>query len=127
MCDFQEKHENCCCRALKGFIKPRILLRIARKPMYGYELLDSLSEINHPGPPDPGGMYRILRTMEQDGLLVSSWQTADNGPAKRIYQVTEEGLSHLKNWMNSLAETREWLDQFLNDYQDFNETVPKPT
>jgi len=118
MCDSIENHRNCCCRGLRGFIKPRILLQIARKPMYGYELLESLSEMVHPGPPDPGGLYRILRTMEQDGMLTSKWQTNDNGPAKRIYQLTEKGYLHLQNWIATLAETREWLDQFLKDYQD---------
>lgn len=122
MCESIENHMNCCCRGLKGFLKPRILLRIARKPMHGYELLESLSEIDHPGPPDTGGMYRVLRTMEQDGLLISQWETDDSGPAKRIYQLTEEGHRHLNHWISTLIDTREWLDSFLEDYQELVKT-----
>lgn len=118
MCDSKENHINCCCRGLKGFLKPRILLRIAKKPMHGYELLESLSEIDHPSPPDTGGMYRVLRTMEQDGLLISQWETDDSGPAKRIYQLTEEGNRHLNNWIMTLKDTREWLNSFLEEYQE---------
>lgn len=122
MCESIENHMNCCCRGLKGFLKPRILLRIARKPMHGYELLESLSEIDHPGPPDTGGMYRVLRTMEQDGLLISQWETDDSGPAKRIYQLTEEGHRHLNHWIRTLIDTREWLNSFLEDYQELVKT-----
>jgi len=81
--DAGERQKNYCLLGLKGLLKPRILLHIARKPMHGYELLESLSETDYPKPPDTGGLYRILRTMEQSGLLISQWDTDDSGPAKR--------------------------------------------
>jgi PadR family transcriptional regulator PadR len=121
MCGTSSNHINCCCRGLKNFIQPRILLRIARKPMYGYELLESLESMPHPGSPDTGGMYRLLRSMEEEGLLSSSWDTGDNGPARRIYSITPKGEENLNNWIQTLQDTRDWLEQFLSDYMEYKE------
>lgn len=120
MCD--PKHTNhCCCRGLKGSMQPRILLLILQKPMYGYELLDSLAREGNPGAPDPGGLYRMLRAMEQEGLLSSSWETNEGGPARRMYQITQAGEVQLKNWAHTLRDTRDWLEQFLSAYENLVE------
>jgi PadR family transcriptional regulator, regulatory protein PadR len=119
MCGSQSEHRNCCCRGLKSFIQPRILLRIAQKPMYGYELLESMEKTPHPGAPDTGGLYRLLRSMEDEGLLKSSWDTSESGPARRIYSITPMGENNLKQWIQSLRDTKSWLDNFLFDYEEY--------
>ncbi len=91
--------------------------------MYGYELLESLESMPHPGSPDTGGMYRLLRNMEDEGLLESSWNTSDSGPARRVYSITPDGEESLRGWIQSLQGTRDWLDQFLMDYEDYRESV----
>jgi len=103
---------------LKSFLQPRILLRIAQKPMHGYELLDDMEKMPHPGAPDTGGLYRMLRSMEEEGLLQSSWDTGENGPARRIYSITPAGEASLEGWMQTLKDTQAWLTQFFNDYED---------
>lgn len=118
MYENDESHNGCCCRGLKGFIRPRILFRIAQKPMYGYELMESFAEMDHPAPPDTGGLYRMLRSMEKDSLLASDWDTDESGPARRIYRLTEKGRQHLENWVRTLAETRKWLDAFLDSCRE---------
>jgi len=118
MCGSNPNHQNCCCRGLKSFLQPRILLRIAQKPMHGYELLDDMEKMPHPGAPDTGGLYRMLRSMEEEGLLQSSWDTGENGPARRIYSITPAGEASLEGWMQTLKDTQAWLTQFFNDYED---------
>ena len=124
MCGSNPDHQNCCCRGLKGFLQPRILLRIAKKPMHGYELLEDLEKMPHPGAPDTGGLYRMLRNMEEEGLLQSSWDTGESGPARRIYRITEKGMVNLEMWIDTLQDTSEWLLEFIAEYQQLEKIFP---
>ena len=45
--------------------------------------------------------------MEKDGLLESSWETSETGPARRGYELTEEGATWLHAWAGAHAETGE--------------------
>ncbi len=41
-----------------------------------------------------GALYPALRTLEDDGLVASEWQSeASGGPPRRTYRLTEEGKS----------------------------------
>lgn len=119
MCDHaHEGSEECRCRGgrLRGFIQPRLLLLLAQKPAHGYELIDVISQEDEPTT-DPGNLYRILRAMEEDGLVISDWDTSGGGPARRIYQITDQGLDHLDAWTVTIRKTRQWLDSFLAEYE----------
>jgi DNA-binding PadR family transcriptional regulator len=66
---------------------------------------------------DPGLLYRTLRQMEQEGLVRSTWDMAKPGPARRVYEITEEGLEHLHVWAINIRRTRARLDHFLAKYE----------
>jgi DNA-binding PadR family transcriptional regulator len=91
--------------------------------MHGYELLESMEKMTHPGAPDTGGLYRLLRTMEEEGLLESNWDAGESGPARRIYSLTPLGEKSLDEWMISLKDTEIWLQQFLIDYQEYKKQM----
>ena len=38
---------------------------------------------------DMAGVYRELRSMEQHDLLASDWEPSDNGPDRRVYELTD--------------------------------------
>ncbi|MGC4045477.1 MAG: PadR family transcriptional regulator [Armatimonas sp.] len=41
-----------------------------------------------------GALYPALRTLEDDGLVASEWQSEESGgPPRRVYRLTEEGKS----------------------------------
>ena len=52
---------------------------------------------------DPGSMYRLLRGLEEQGLVTSTWQTADAGPSRRVYVITEQGIEALELMAESLS------------------------
>ncbi len=114
----QEMNDGCRCRGgrLRGFIQPRLLLHLAKKPAHGYELMAVVSEEDELGT-DLGSLYRILRAMEEDGLVKSNWDTTGGGPARRMYSITEHGVDHLHAWMVSIRKTRQLLDDFLREYE----------
>jgi PadR family transcriptional regulator PadR len=101
---------------MRGFVQPRLLLHLARKPAHGYELMEALGAADDPAP-DPGTLYRTLRGLEEDGLVRSAWETGESGPARRVYELTEQGVEFLHAWAASIRGTRAQLDRFLAEYE----------
>jgi DNA-binding PadR family transcriptional regulator len=66
---------------------------------------------------DPGLLYRTLRHFEGDGLVRSWWNTEGRGPARRVYEITDEGREYLHAWAVKIRRTRERLERFLADYR----------
>lgn len=97
-------------------VQPRLLLQLARKPAHGYELMDALDEGVDGQAPDPGTLYRTLRALEEDGLVRSTWDTEGAGPARRVYELTDQGVVFLHAWAVRIRGTRAQLDRFLTGY-----------
>lgn len=119
MCDHcSDPSTSCRCRGrrLPGFLQPRLLLKLAQKPSHGYELMDILGQHDEVGP-DPGNLYRILRQLEEDGLVHSTWDTDNPGPARRVYQITSAGLDYLHLLAVEIQDTSRRLDDFLSEYE----------
>jgi len=107
---------HCMGGRLRGMIQPRLLLSLAQKNSHGYELMEILSQEGDS--PDPGSLYRALRSLEEDGLVCSSWNTSNAGPARRVYELTDLGLDYLHTWVVDIRKTRQKLDDFLAEYQN---------
>ena len=100
-----------------GFVQPWLLLLLSRKPTHGYELMEQLSRDEDAPDVDPGLLYRTLRQLEEDGLVRSSWDTEGAGPARRVYEITDEGIEYLHAWAINIRRTRARLDRFLAEYE----------
>ena len=94
-------------KSLSRLTQPSILTVLAASdvPVHGYKIIQEMTA----GPmyggnaPDPTGIYRILKQMENNGLVVSEWDTSESGPAKRCYSLTDDGRACLRRWIDSLA------------------------
>ena len=102
----------------KNFLRPCLLLLLREQPAHGYELLERLRTFSFEGS-DPGGLYRSLRKLEEEGLVRSAWEQSSTGPARRIYEITRAGMEELHRWAKGLAEARGTLDTFLGRYEEF--------
>jgi PadR family transcriptional regulator PadR len=100
------------------FLQPCLLLLLHQNPSHGYNLIDGLVSNGYAEEPvDSGAIYRYLREMERDGLVVSEWDTgATAGPARRIYRITTEGDRVLALWMSDLRQTDKILRRLLAAY-----------
>jgi PadR family transcriptional regulator, regulatory protein PadR len=119
MCDNKhasEEHCQCKVERVPNFTQPRLLLELAKKPAHGYELMEHLSQ-EGAATPDPGNFYRMLRTLEEEGLVCSTWDTQNTGPARRVYELSDQGLEFLHTWAVTIRGIRQSLDQFMSDYQ----------
>jgi poly-beta-hydroxybutyrate-responsive repressor len=102
---------------LERFSEPALLLMLRERPTHGYELLDALPSVTGETRVDMGNLYRVLRALEEDGLVRSEWQADAPGPAKRTYELTAEGRRLLDEWASALRRSRERIDSFLERYE----------
>lgn len=100
----------------RNFLRPCLLLLLGEYPSHGYDLLSRLADLGLRAT-DPGGLYRTLRTMEKEGLVDSRWETSQAGPARRTYEVSEEGREWLHAWAGALSESRRIISTFLERYE----------
>lgn len=97
-----------------GILIPATLAILTNKPTYGYSLIEELKEFGidislfH-----PSIIYRMLRAMEIEGLVTSSWDIKDIGPARRVYSITDMGKSFLKTWVMNAKENLKIVEKII--------------
>jgi poly-beta-hydroxybutyrate-responsive repressor len=99
----------------KDWLIPMLLLLVRQWSSYGLELMERMTAFGV-AMMNPGTFYRILRQMEKDGLVSSSWDTAGSGPARRIYSITDAGEAYLKLWADSLGQYQTMMERFVRLY-----------
>ena len=111
--------QSCCSPPsgrMQGFIQPWLLLLLSEKAAHGYQLTDILNRNEDTKGIDPGFLYRTILQFEEDGLVKSSWDTEGPGPARRVYEITPDGVEYLIAWVEHIRATRERLGRFLDAY-----------
>ncbi len=99
----------------KNWVVPILLLMLRQWSSYGYELMEKMATFGFTMM-NPGTFYRTLRQMEKDGMVSSSWDTSETGPARRVYSITATGESYLKYWAESLNQYQRMMDTFFQLY-----------
>ena len=97
-------------------LRPAIMTILAGEPVHGYLLaqrLERMALFRDPSP-DPTGIYRLLKTMEKEGLVVSHWDLAESGPARRQYGLTARGKACLHRWIETLQDYRNAIGELLD-------------
>ncbi len=124
-----DSFENCPCsgKSISNLAAPWLLLTISQHPfLHGYELTRILREhIEAAGMHiNMTGLYRHLNALEERGMLVSQWDTAAHGPARRTYTLTENGKDCLFRWMDTLKTQATLIDAFFDEaYRRFPERM----
>jgi PadR family transcriptional regulator, regulatory protein PadR len=95
------------------FLEPALLALLREQPTHGYELIAALPALLGTDRVDVGNVYRALRALEERGLVTSEWRDDLPGPAKRSYEITEDGQRALVRWGEWLREARDRIDNLL--------------
>ena len=101
----------------RSLLRPALLLLVREEPSHGYELMGRLAELGVEPPPSTGVLYRLLRTMADDGVVSSYWSTPERGPARRVYAITEHGEQQLEQAMPAVAGVVRTVREMLNRYR----------
>ncbi|MFW6156052.1 MAG: helix-turn-helix transcriptional regulator [Armatimonadota bacterium] len=110
------KLEEAVAARLSRLIEPAVLYLLGTgAAAHGYDLL---SEVNEMGltdtQVDPGAIYRVLRQLEQEGAVVSTWDTSGGGPARRNYELTDLGRARLASWVTVISRRAEAMQEFVD-------------
>ena len=81
-------------------VKHVFLALLAKQPMHGYELKNAFEEIAAGSwPLNFGQVYQTLNRLERVGFIESFVVVQEDKPDKKVYQITEDGRDHLKEWL----------------------------
>ena len=103
---------------VERFVEPSLLLLLRERPLHGYELLERLPELGLEGRVDIGNLYRLLRSLEDEGLVSSEWNSELPGPAKRTYELTAQVRRRLDRWAEALRRAQDTIGNFLDRYEE---------
>lgn len=130
--DFPVQDENpfegCACtgKNLVKLVRPAILTVLADANLHGYRILERLAgmPIFHGQPPDPAGIYRVLKSMEQEGLVHCAWDLQGSGPARRQYALAARGRSCLEQWLGTLEDYLASVGELVGDIRRVLDAAP---
>ena len=109
----------CSGASLTRFVRPAVLAVLAKGEdwMHGYLIIHELQHMTmfKDKPADLAGVYKLLRGMEEEGLIKARWNTPDAGPAKRDLQLTADGRDCLKLWLKTLKSYRTSVDELMGE------------
>ena len=79
----------------KGLLDVCILRALADKERYGFELVKTLADVPGLGLSE-GTLYPLLSRLRVQGLVNTRLEESTEGPARKYYTLTPEGLRVLK-------------------------------
>ena len=102
-------------RYRRSVLEVAILASLAESTSHGYNLVDQIEALTADLVCiDPGSMYRLLRELDEQGLVNSSWQTPEAGPSRRVYVITERGIEALELMAKSLSQRAASMQQLAD-------------
>jgi PadR family transcriptional regulator PadR len=101
---------------LKGVLDICVLGALRHGEAYGYALAQRLEEAGL-GPVKGGTLYPLLRRLERDGLVATTWRNSSQGPDRKYYRLTPDGLAMAEEsgtaWLAFVATTGRLIDPLI--------------
>ncbi|MGO1368886.1 MAG: PadR family transcriptional regulator [Senegalia sp. (in: firmicutes)] len=100
------------------FLEACLLCLLKEEKSYGYSLMEKLSDFGFmEDEVNISIIYRNLRAMEEGKLVSSSWSESEQGPNKRIYEITRKGIEELNSWIDFLSDRKKRITLIINKYE----------
>jgi PadR family transcriptional regulator, regulatory protein PadR len=106
---------------VERFLEAAILLLLYERPAHGYELIEQLPLLMPGERIDMGNLYRILRALEEEGIVASEWREDLPGPTKRVYELTDTGRRLLDTWARAFRKAQLHIGAFVERYEQREE------
>lgn len=98
----------------KGDIPVLILAVLGRGRSHGYAIARGIElQSGQSLRLREGSLYPALRVLEQDGLIVSEWETQSSGPARKVYSLSAAGRKELARRTQAWREYVSTVDAIL--------------
>lgn len=93
---------------MPAVLKYALLGILLRAPMSGYDLERWIRRsIDHFWAAQLSQIYRSLRQLEEQGLVVSQIEPQESRPDRRVYTVTEAGRAEFDRWVDEIVTDRD--------------------
>lgn len=79
----------------KGVLELVVLASLKQEPTYGGALLDTVAQ-SLGSDVSSGTLYPLLARLRKTGMLSTHWEESPMGPPRKIYRVTDRGLTRLE-------------------------------
>ena len=94
--------ENSKSQMRKGMLEYCVMLLLRHQPLYAADVITRLNDANMIVV--EGTLYPLLNRLKKDALLKYEWQESTQGPPRKYYALTDEGLDLLQqldaNWQD---------------------------
>ena len=98
----------------KGSLEYCILLLIKEKPCYGYEIMNELSAWPIISSKE-STIYPLLKRLEKDGSVETSWEPSAEGlPPRKYYSINETGMKYLEEMSQEWNNLSSAINQIRN-------------
>ena len=92
-----------------------ILGALMKRPMHGYDIHKFLSSalrgVWYVG---MSNMYSMLKKLESEGHVLSTIETLENRPSRRVFAITETGEEFFKGWISQpVSNIRDMRVEFI--------------
>ena len=96
--------------------RPMVLSILSKGESYGYEILKTIKERSKGQIEWKDGMlYPVLRKLENEELIESFWQTAENGRKRKYYRIKPSGKTYLEDQKAQWALVNSVFDQLWEE------------
>lgn len=104
---------------MERFLEVCLLLLLYDEIGYGYGLIEQLVSFGFSEADlNVSTLYRTLRKMEKEGLVTSQWEAGDQGPKRRVYEITSDGKSELDQWLTILKVRKTRIELLIKKYDE---------
>lgn len=89
----------------KGDLPALILAVLGDAPRHGYAIAREVERLSDDAlTMREGSLYPALRVLEQDGLIVGTWQPQEKGADRKVYALTEAGKREMAKRTQELKD-----------------------
>lgn len=96
----------------KGVLELIVLKTIEYNDLYGYQLVTKISEIVDV---NEGTIYPLLKRLSNDHLLESYLKESSEGPPRKYYHITPNGIQKLQDLEKEWNEFSSKVNAFLKE------------
>lgn len=97
---------------LKGVLEGCILKILAEHEDYGYSIVISLNKAGFTSLKE-GSVYPVLTRLEKKGLIRSRLVPSNQGPSRKSYSLTTEGIEYFNDFTSSWQTLTELVNSLL--------------
>jgi len=97
---------------LKGTLDMCLLATIARRPCYGYEMVQQLAQQGLDLVSE-GSIYPLLSRLQQNGYIESYLVPSNDGPKRKYYRLLPNGAKQLAQWQAEWEKFAHSVEQVL--------------